>query len=554
MKVANVYDRNSRCFKQVKWYQIRVGDIIKIVKEEHIPADVLVLKSSLSTGMCFVDTMNLDGETNLKDKLTPKITNELDEKDLLALKGFILCEKPNEILEKWDSNLNIDGLGKPLLCGFKQLLLKGCVLKNTGFIYGIVVYTGHNTKIMKNAKNPPIKISNVMRTMNNLLYSIFIFLIVLCLAFSGAYIIWQSKHGVNFYYLKLYDGKELVSPGVGVGNFFIKFLTFIVSYAHLVPISLYVALEFVKMIQSVLISKDLEMYDAATNKTATARTIDLIEELGQVEFVFSDKTGTLTKNEMEFRKCTVNGKIYGDLPHENDDKKKFTINGDYRAFDILNSNTPSEDKIKLNDFFTCIAVCNSAYVEDKPSGEFVYQSSSPDEIALLLGAAQMGYIFSKRSSSSTEFINIQNKPEIYELILEIPFDSDRKRMSVIVKPKNGGDDEYYVYSKGADAKMMDIMVLTPAVKQKINQHLDIFAKMGLRTLVMAKKPISKELALHIKSEYDRILVSTDEDKEKQLNSTFAEVEKDLEYIGSSAIEDKLQDVRKAYNLGSSGNN
>jgi phospholipid-transporting ATPase len=357
-----------------------------------------------------------------------------------------------------------------------------------------------------------------------------------------AYILWQSNEGVHLLYLQLYKDKKLVSPGVGVADFFIKFLTFIVSYAHLVPISLYVALEFVKMIQSILISKDLEMFDSETGKTATARTIDLIEELGQVEFVFSDKTGTLTKNEMEFRKCTVNNKIYGDMFNENDSKKKYTINGDIRGYEALSSPTNTEDKIKLNDFFTCIAVCHSAYVEEKPKNEVVYQSSSPDEIALLLGASQMGYKFSKRSSSSTEFINMNNKPELFELILEIPFDSDRKRMTVIVKPYKGADDEYYVYSKGADAKMMDIMVLTPASKQKINKHLDIFAREGLRTLVMAKKKIKKDKALYIKSEYDNIVVSTDENKEKQLNNLFAEVEKDLEYIGCSAIEDKLQDV------------
>jgi phospholipid-transporting ATPase len=512
------------------------------MKEEPIPADILLIKSSFPTGMCFVDTMNLDGETNLKDKMTPKVTNELNEKDLLALQGYMLCEKPNEVLEKWEANLNIEGYGKPIVCNFKQLLLKGCTLKNTGFVYGIVVYTGHSTKIMKNAKYPPIKVSNVMRVMNMLLYSIFGFLFLIAIFFALAYILWQRNKGVSYSYLQLYNSKGvLVSPGVSVTDFFIKFLTFIVSYAHLVPISLYVALEFVKMIQSILISKDIEMFDSTVGKAATARTIDLIEELGQVEFVFSDKTGTLTKNEMEFRKCTVNNKVFGDLPHS-DSKKKYTINGDYRAYDILNSSSQSEDKVKLNEFFTCIAVCHSAYVEEKDKGELIYQSSSPDEIALLLGASQMGFTFSKRSTSSIEILNFNNKPKMFDLILEIPFDSDRKRMSVIVRPRKGKDDEYYVYTKGADAKMMDIMLLTSGMKHGINDHLDTFAKEGLRTLVMAKKIIDKEQAMTFKSEFERISMSTDESKEKEFSDLFGEIERDLGYVGCSAIEDKLQDV------------
>lgn len=312
------------------------------------------------------------------------------------------------------------------------MILRGCCLKNTEWIIGLVVYTGPNTKIFKNSKSPPIKVSNVMRFMNRLLYSLFIFQLILCLFFSILFIIWQNANSKNLSYLEKYNPNTNIREKLNASfsDLFLKFFTFLVAYSHLIPISLYVALEIVKLIQSILILYDEKCVDPVSKKPAIARTSDLIEELGQVEFIFSDKTGTLTKNEMEFRKCFINNTIYGETEteanvsvinegytiEENKNKENCningtisyinvtntfngsltceeknntlrnnensnlckktnsansflnSINGDIRAYRIITGKAKEmnkNDKKYIEDFFTILSVCHSAYIDYK---------------------------------------------------------------------------------------------------------------------------------------------------------------------------------------------
>ncbi len=269
--------------------------------------------------------------------------------------------------------------------------------------------------------------------MNILLYSLFAFQLILCLFFSILFILWQNSNANNLIYLEKFNPQTDLRDKLSANfvDLFLKYFTFLVAYSHLIPISLYVALEIVKLIQSILILYDEACVDPVSNKPAIARTSDLIEELGQVEFIFSDKTGTLTKNEMEFRRCYINNSIYGEaakietkaaLDNDNskdnkgnflsdnnkrniafadanvhanraltscmnaagdDDKYNNTnkngtqgvtpphlnsVNGDTRAFNILTGKAKEvneNDKDFIEDFFTILAVCHSAYIDYK---------------------------------------------------------------------------------------------------------------------------------------------------------------------------------------------
>jgi magnesium-transporting ATPase (P-type) len=185
------------------------------------------------------------------------------------------------------------------------MLLRGCYLRNIDYCVGLVIYVGAESKIMKNAKKPPKKVSAIMTTMNYLLYSVFAFQLTLIGTYSIVSVSWTNKEGQQAKYLNL-------PGGAGGLTAFYSVLTFWVAYSHLIPISLNVAIEVLKLTQGALVGRDAKMYDADTEKYALSRTSDLIEELGQVDFVFSDKTGTLTQNKMMFRKCSVNGVIYGE--------------------------------------------------------------------------------------------------------------------------------------------------------------------------------------------------------------------------------------------------
>jgi magnesium-transporting ATPase (P-type) len=183
----------------------------------------------------------------------------------------------------------------------KNLLLRGCFLRNIEFCLGLVVYVGPDSKIMKNAKSAPKKVSNIMTQMNYMLYSVFAFQFLLIMAYASISLLWNRDVGTKAEaYLNLKQGNIGATWGFNV-------LTFWVAYSHLIPISLYVIIEMLKLSQGWLIGKDVRMYDRETDKYGMCRASDLIEELGQIDFVFSDKTGTLTQNKMIFKKCTVNG-------------------------------------------------------------------------------------------------------------------------------------------------------------------------------------------------------------------------------------------------------
>ena len=313
--------------------------------------------------------------------------------------------------------------------------------------------------------------SNLMRVMNNLLLSVFLFLIIIALVFSVMNFMFRYE---NNQYIEIYIG---INQDITISSLIQKFFTFIVAYSHLIPISLYVALEIVKLFQSWLIFYDDLMFDKVAGKAAQARTSELIEELGQVEFIFSDKTGTLTQNLMEFKKYFSGGRIYGDSwesePNFENDQSAFSIlkgpgaNNLIQSFEDCNS-----EKNKLIQFLSVLSLCHSSIAE-KCSGEnfakYKYSSSSPDEVALISGASKMGFVFINRTTNTIEVYNsYSGEVEVWELLNEIPFDSIRKRMTVCVKKRGDRNNVVYILCKGADNIMMPLLRESEDNKIKAN--------------------------------------------------------------------------------------
>jgi magnesium-transporting ATPase (P-type) len=184
----------------MRWDLIRVGDIIRVDKDDQVPADILCINApSDSKNIVFISTMNLDGETNLKDKVIP--FEKLQKTYMSSFHGSINCNIPNEFLDYWDGN--VDSKDYNINCSIKNVLLRGCTLKNTEYVYGIVIYVGNDTKIMQNSKKPLRKISNMMKMMNNILYSVFAFQICLVLLFAGLSLAWTQGNAQDHDYLNL---------------------------------------------------------------------------------------------------------------------------------------------------------------------------------------------------------------------------------------------------------------------------------------------------------------------------------------------------------------
>lgn len=345
-------------FERVKWRDLRVGDVARVRGDAEIPADMLLVASSDPASLAYVETANLDGETNLKVKCVAPIfaadpldgattfaTDPLDAAKLVrALGGARLeCEAPNNQLYKFEGKWIAGGReqsrtasraevsSREVGLSADNVLLRGSTLRNAKWALGVVIFTGGDTKLMRNATRAPRKTSRLERHMNVLVMCVGAFQTLVGLALAGAQREWLWREnpeaaaggsgtnaGANMRHWYLEPSG--VWPDVEVADangFFTQFVRFVVLLNALIPISLYVTLELVKVIQCFLIARDRELYDAENDRRCGVRTTTLNEELGAVSCVLSDKTGTLTRNVMAFVKCSVAGVVYGDENTEN---------------------------------------------------------------------------------------------------------------------------------------------------------------------------------------------------------------------------------------------
>ncbi|KAJ5427870.1 ATPase P-type K/Mg/Cd/Cu/Zn/Na/Ca/Na/H-transporter [Penicillium cf. griseofulvum] len=561
----------------IKCEEIRVGDIIRLERDQPMPADIALLHAEGPNGVAYIETMALDGETNFKNKQPCQPVSKAcaTVEDISSNSIHFAVEDPNLDLYKFDGHVSVNGQERLPLTN-NEIVYRGSILRNTDHALGMVIYTGEECKIRMNAnKNPRIKSPSLQAKVNRVVMLIVVLVVALAVVCTIAY-----KYCVD------------------LGPIFTSFL---IMFNTMIPISLYVSMEIVKVAQMFLLN-DIDMYDQETDTPLEARTSTINEELGQVSYVFSDKTGTLTNNTMRFRKMTQ-------TVHRLCAKGKL--------------------------FLLSIALCHTCIPEEDGNGDTSYQASSPDELALVLAARELGYLVQDRQSNNLTIRTRPNGPyepaidESLQILEVIEFSSARKRMrgqysDASPKEVRSGTREGRLRLRGAASRRKDaevnwvirrnsehnnrkesgfsrglactplmfgyaigkrttvsrnreaarftaldlrlnlvdpqlrsqtlssmnersmrrlveeaLVVNETAVFERCFQHLNDFATDGLRTFLYGHRYLDEATYENWKKAYHEACTSL-VDRQEKIEKVGEEIEQQLELTGATAIEDKLQ--------------
>ncbi|XP_033949584.1 phospholipid-transporting ATPase 11C isoform X1 [Pseudochaenichthys georgianus] len=549
---VTVLEQGRRVRKESE--KIKVGDVLEVDEDETFPCDLILLQSSREDDTCFVTTASLDGESNHKTHYTVPDT----EKDLESLNATIECEQPQPDLYKFVGRMHIykaDQEPAVRSLGPENLLLKGSTLKNTQTICGVAIYTGMETKMALNYQGKSQKRSAVEKSINAFL------LVYLCILVSKALVcttlkyVWQNKPGQDepWYNEKTQREKDT--------NLYLKmftdFLSFMVLFNFIIPVSMYVTVEMQKFLGSFFITWDKDFFDPEIKEGALVNTSDLNEELGQVEYVFTDKTGTLTQNNMEFIECCIDGFQYK-YQDAGTDLDGFCVT-DGPANKVQHKAGREKEEL----FLRALCLCHTVQVKESPEqgqgqrdglmdhvdglgvdGEGLHPppqeqrgfiASSPDEVALVKGAMRYGFTFLGFESKTMKILTRDNDVERYELLHVLNFDPVRRRMSVIVRSKSG---DTLLFCKGADSSIF------PRVRQeeveRIRMNVERNATEGYRTLCVAYKYLNAEEYAQADAGLREARLAL-QDREEKLMAVYNQVETGMSLIGATAVEDRLQE-------------
>ncbi|KAK7484877.1 hypothetical protein BaRGS_00023920 [Batillaria attramentaria] len=529
--------------RECRSMDIKVGDIVHVKINQEFPCDLVMLSSNHPEGKCYVTTANLDGETNLKTQVCVPETRKCQcVSDLESLQAVVECEQPVTDLYHFVGRITILQNGEKMVrpLSVENILLRGATLRNTTFVYGCAIYTGQESKMALNSKFKKAKFSRIERRMNTYL----ICFIVTLFLFSSAFAIlkfWYTSEFALLWYVPHKNDTVMVLGAVE------NFLGFMVLFYYIIPMSLYITVELQKIFGSLFFSLDLDMYDEKRELSAQANTSDVNEELGQVEYLFTDKTGTLTENSMCFRLCSITGMVFEDF------------NGSLCVCPRPGKHPELVYELseKMEEFFTVLVLCHTVHVNNLSCGDaaegaatvyssngedYDYQASSPDEKALVEACRRYGIIYHGVCDGCME-VTFKTEMRRYRVLHVLDFTSVRRCMSVIVQDEN---DDIWLMCKGAEVAIFEKTVGGDIDSTKA--HVDRFAVLGLRTLAVAHKKLTQDEY----KEIDALLMEAKtclEDRETKaicphlfvVHDAYCAVERDLFLLGATAVEDKLQD-------------
>jgi phospholipid-translocating P-type ATPase (flippase) len=575
------FNKVKQEFECVTWAAIEVGDFVRLKTRENIPADLIILAvaepAPVPQGQSYVETKSLDGETNLKLRVAMPNTMGLITspcgRDLKNIAGLINMEHPNKLIDSFTGALEVKG-GETEAINEHNVLLRGCALRNTEWIIGVVANTGKDTKIMMSATDTMAKSSFLEGAATKEIVRIMLFLLFLAFLAATGMTIWNSSNGIADIPYLMWDPK----PGP---SWFVQFFYVLLLHATFIPVSLYVSMTIARFGQSYFMENDLEMYYEKTDTPMKCRTRTLNEELGQISHIFSDKTGTLTCNIMDFRKASIGGVSYGKGITEIG-KASWKLQGREIPASVLEaeilasaSSVPhvsfycpdfeklmtaegnAADRERAKRFFKILSLCHDV-IPEHVGNEVKLSASNPDDEALVCAAAYFGYSFTDTKEDraviqvgghkgymTKNMIVEKERSEEIEILEVIAFSSKRKRMTVILRDSDG---QVKLMMKGAETTIIPCMARGQEDLLNVTMgHMNDYASEGLRCLLVGEAVLNEATFTEWRHRYKVACTSVVEIEKKKKGMKNAievledEIEKGLILVGCTAIEDKLQD-------------
>lgn len=575
-KQATIFSQNETF--QVKWAEINPGDILKISTDEEFPADCVILESYSNDNKCKIETAALDGETNLKfrtgisddqtfklNKFTIETSNPEPQMNQFVGKLFVsqswqepIPKPPEEVsvssevvpaeVENELEILSDDDNFIPLT--LSSFVPRGCFLRKTPYVYALAVYTGEETKVIQNAIKPRFKYTEIDRFMAHCVIVLIFVLLVLAVIFDLCAFHWAKTHNED-QYLQLEEQSKIY--------YFYNVFSWLLIINMLIPLCCYSSLDLVRFFLGINITKNGDMNE--NGSYVKCQNSDLVSTIGRITYMFSDKTGTLTKNKMTLKALLVDAFIAGNetiaAPNSSTDlEKMITLSTE----DINSIKTQLQSDFKMQLFLYTLCLCNSAEtvinstyypiktIQDKfPNYEYTYdippidvvkqfpytisyQTTSPDEVALLHLARECGYILYNVSGTMATLIVNGEVIEVERPIV-FQFSSQRKRASCLVLL----DKTYYLLTKGADSA---IFPRSTQLAEKARNGVDSFSSQGLRTLVYGYKIVKDPFPLL--DEYNKVLGMLSGGEEALASLTERE-EQEFTCFALTGVEDELQD-------------
>ncbi|KZL78152.1 phospholipid-translocating P-type ATPase [Colletotrichum tofieldiae] len=441
----------------IHWGEIQVGDIVKLSRNEDVPADIVLLHASGENRLAYVDTMALDGETNLKPKQPP--ANILDCSTIQGIdtsQADFYVEKPNADLYRFDSTVTANG--STLSMKTDEIIYRGSTIRNTSEVIGIAVNTGEECKIRMNAKQTMKPKSPALEgATNSIVICLVLYVTGISTILTIAYDSWKGSYESKAWYLS-----------GGAVPFQEIFFGFVIMFNQVIPLSLYIGLEAIKLCQASLVYSDLLLYDEERDTPAGVNNTNNLDDLGQISYVFTDKTGTLTENIMNLRRVSVAGISWlHRMDLKETDTSVFKSHGagftTEHMLEHIKTSPMSPSTISATRLLLAMALCHTCLPETDEDGNIQYQGSSPDEVALAKAAKELGFIVINRASQS---VTVQTSDgcgnittQVFRIMDVIEFSSQRKRMTIIVRRPDGS---LWLICKGADSILLPRLVQNPS--------------------------------------------------------------------------------------------